>query len=605
MARGAPICIFFLFLLSSLSVCTYGTEVGFYYDARRSTGTSSSSIIRSMSLLRLSKVHPFQIRVLVSDPSALLGLVSTGVSVDVYLDQAHLEGLRNSSVFRASWLKTHMIRSLSSGMKINSIIIRSWFSDSQLLLSTLKSISSLMTSMRLENPLKLSVALPLSLLQNLRVKSEKDLNRIFKFLERRRSFITVEAHIDGEEVSSLEDDGLLRLIRNKASLAALLLSHTDLPILLTIKSSSAVPTLLQLADLGDKILRSLEEDDTRVMAKICGLLLEMPEAEQQKKKERQLVDVLKPETTTSHDIFNPSTPPVTSPSTTSADCPPYNPSPTPTIVIIPGTNPATNPAATPVTVTPTNPFSSPAPVLTYPPAPPLTTNPGAQPVTNPVTTFPSPVGYVPVPNPPPVTTMPTPVTSAPPIIPGQTWCIARSGVLDSALQTALDYACGIGGADCSMIQPGGSCYNPNTVENHASYAFNIYFQKNPVPSSCDFGGTAMLINTNPSSGTCIYPLLGTASPLATVPPATTIPPPATMIPPATTSVSGIPGSSSGTQSSPSVLGATNPTSASSAIYGSESPPALNSTASGSIRPQPLIDCMILIGMFTLRTLYLL
>lgn len=81
---------------------------------------------------------------------------------------------------------------------------------------------------------------------------------------------------------------------------------------------------------------------------------------------------------------------------------------------------------------------------------------------------------------------------------GGSWCIASSAASPTALQVALDYACGYGGADCSAIQPGGSCYDPNTVKDHASYAFNDYYQKNPAATSCVFGGTAQLVSTDPS-----------------------------------------------------------------------------------------------------------
>lgn len=81
--------------------------------------------------------------------------------------------------------------------------------------------------------------------------------------------------------------------------------------------------------------------------------------------------------------------------------------------------------------------------------------------------------------------------------------MAKTGASETALQSALDYACGVGGADCSTIQQGGSCYNPNSLQNHASFAFNSYYQKNPAPTSCDFGGTAALVNNNPSQS-CLF-----------------------------------------------------------------------------------------------------
>ncbi|XP_011098085.1 PLASMODESMATA CALLOSE-BINDING PROTEIN 2 [Sesamum indicum] len=95
--------------------------------------------------------------------------------------------------------------------------------------------------------------------------------------------------------------------------------------------------------------------------------------------------------------------------------------------------------------------------------------------------------------------------------PAGSWCVATQSASQNALQLALDYACGHGGADCSAIQPGGSCYMPATVRDHASYAFNSYYQKNPIPTSCNFGGSAVTTSTDPSYGTCQYPSTSTTS----------------------------------------------------------------------------------------------
>ncbi|KAJ0111671.1 hypothetical protein Patl1_01458 [Pistacia atlantica] len=151
-------------------------------------------------------------------------------------------------------------------------------------------------------------------------------------------------------------------------------------------------------------------------------------------------------------------------------------------------------------------------------------------ITTPITTVPTPTitpttptSSTPIINPTstPETTSPltltpgiTPATTTPtttPVSSGASWCVATQSASYNALQVALDYACGVGGADCSAIQPSGSCYNPNTLRDHASYAFNQYYQKNPIPSSCNFGGTAVSTSTNPSSGTCQYPSTSTSS----------------------------------------------------------------------------------------------
>ncbi|CAN6447662.1 unnamed protein product [Victoria cruziana] len=131
---------------------------------------------------------------------------------------------------------------------------------------------------------------------------------------------------------------------------------------------------------------------------------------------------------------------------------------------------------------------------------------------------------------------------------GTTWCIARSNTVDTTLQIALDYACGAG-ADCAPIQSNGLCYLPNTVQAHASYAMNSYYQRKArVPGSCDFAGIAVIATTDPSYGSCVYPAsasaAGGASPAATttMTPATTTANTTTMNPtsPTTDSLGGDP-----------------------------------------------------------------
>ncbi|KAL8506271.1 hypothetical protein ACS0TY_017227 [Phlomoides rotata] len=91
------------------------------------------------------------------------------------------------------------------------------------------------------------------------------------------------------------------------------------------------------------------------------------------------------------------------------------------------------------------------------------------------------------------------------------WCVATQSAPHAALQVALDYACGHGGSDCSEIQPGGRCFDPISVRDHASYAFNSYYQKNPIPTSCNFGGSAVTTSVDPSYDTCQYPSTSTTS----------------------------------------------------------------------------------------------
>ncbi|GMH13435.1 hypothetical protein Nepgr_015276 [Nepenthes gracilis] len=96
----------------------------------------------------------------------------------------------------------------------------------------------------------------------------------------------------------------------------------------------------------------------------------------------------------------------------------------------------------------------------------------------------------------------TPVTPSP--RPTLGWCVPKVGVSDAQLQANLDYACGQG-IDCGPIQPGGACFEPNTVASHAAYAMNLYYQtSDKQPWNCDFGQTATITSVNPSYNSCIY-----------------------------------------------------------------------------------------------------
>uniref|UniRef100_A0A7N0UEL1 glucan endo-1,3-beta-D-glucosidase n=1 Tax=Kalanchoe fedtschenkoi TaxID=63787 RepID=A0A7N0UEL1_KALFE len=85
------------------------------------------------------------------------------------------------------------------------------------------------------------------------------------------------------------------------------------------------------------------------------------------------------------------------------------------------------------------------------------------------------------------------------------FCVAKDGADSDKLQDGINWACGQGHANCSAIQSGQPCYLPDTLQNHASYAYNDYYQRmRSAGGTCDFGGSAFLTTSDPSYGSCKF-----------------------------------------------------------------------------------------------------
>ncbi|XP_020213846.1 glucan endo-1,3-beta-glucosidase 12 [Cajanus cajan] len=459
-----------------------------------SSGTKSSSS-DGTTFLHKTKISNSQIRFSVTDYKVLNTLTNTNLSVDFFLNESLVENFVASKSSVVAWLEAHLINILPQ-LDIRSIIVS--FGSERLgqdempsLTPVLKSIHSFLSKLPIRREIKLSVAFPLSFIENLNASHENDLLRIVLFMKKIDSFIMIEDNIE-------EGLSIVQSVIERATLAAYILPCKDVPVVLTIKSQD-VPSSMELSQFSEAVSKYLEAG-SHFTKRIVALYAQVHTT-----KDFVVRELIWEE---GEEIFplslgenpskvhmrrtlqdTPNSPTTVFPTNPTPPTPVITPPDTPTIITVPSTNP--------VTVSPTNPGSTPITVPSTTPVAPLApTNP----VTNPVTSYPPPSsGSVPVtssiPPPSPNTNVQT----------GQSWCVAKTGVPEASLQSALDYACGMPSVDCSQIQQGASCYNPNSLQNHASFAFNSYYQKNPAPTSCDFGGTANIVNTNPSSGSCVFP----------------------------------------------------------------------------------------------------
>jgi hypothetical protein len=78
------------------------------------------------------------------------------------------------------------------------------------------------------------------------------------------------------------------------------------------------------------------------------------------------------------------------------------------------------------------------------------------------------------------------------------YCVAQSDASDDSLIAAISYACN--STDCTSIQRNASCSIPPNLRQHASIAFNSFFQDGgQATADCNFGGTAVLTKVLPYS----------------------------------------------------------------------------------------------------------
>ena len=79
----------------------------------------------------------------------------------------------------------------------------------------------------------------------------------------------------------------------------------------------------------------------------------------------------------------------------------------------------------------------------------------------------------------------------------KTWCVAKPSADEKALQANINYVCA--NVSCSVIQPGGPCYTPNSLVSHAAVAMNLYYAYNGRHSwNCYFGNSAIVVQSDPS-----------------------------------------------------------------------------------------------------------
>ena len=84
------------------------------------------------------------------------------------------------------------------------------------------------------------------------------------------------------------------------------------------------------------------------------------------------------------------------------------------------------------------------------------------------------------------------------------WCVAKPSATGEELKSNIEYACNVL-SNCNLIQPGGSCSNPDTLINHASVVMNQYYAlKGRNTWNCYFNNSGLIVITDPSETFMCY-----------------------------------------------------------------------------------------------------
>lgn len=84
---------------------------------------------------------------------------------------------------------------------------------------------------------------------------------------------------------------------------------------------------------------------------------------------------------------------------------------------------------------------------------------------------------------------------------GKNWCMAQLGAPADKLQAFMDYSCGVN--DCTAIQPGAPCFEPNNVVSHTSFALNQEYRRTGV-CHLDIGAMTTIDPCNSSFPVSLY-----------------------------------------------------------------------------------------------------